>query len=495
MNGNLILDQFSQMSSVDAGQRDVFRAIGDLRCPFDGIETWPWIDELFRDSSEKLLQSAGPRAWQEDGGEDHSYGLTFRPDSVGAERVLSNIERSKGGLLWEDEGGQCWAVRLRRRGRNRRIGIALPCGVRPGCDEVGDDCQRDSLIVTPAAGIRLYRRAEQLLWLIHSQVMMQRSSLVVIPDRLLRTVVWGEGDWPKDWRRELMQTLRSLTMIRSEILNLGRKGWQPRLGATSVLISGVEDCLLTRSTDSHNSERCVMCGTGRRHSHFLIGISHSFLGVLESFATGDDGRSRRYDFNFTSKKTKATGSEDDENRRRPEPLSLLASVFGSAKWTGMSQDEFRVLTAVFGEVTRRRGGIRPDRADVRKGRRVPGKSAKSLVDCPFLSANDRYVAFNGNGNRSGCGYLIPGTNRNGWLSKCGFDTIPEAALQSTRKLLKCLKTFVVLPKRWIVERTFAWISRHRRHSKDYERTTESSEAMIYIAMIGLMLKRLKPTIR
>jgi putative transposase len=57
------------------------------------------------------------------------------------------------------------------------------------------------------------------------------------------------------------------------------------------------------------------------------------------------------------------------------------------------------------------------------------------------------------------------------------------------------KGFVVLPKRWIVERTFAWISRHRRHSKDYERTTESSEAMIYIAMIGLMLKRLKPTIR
>lgn len=50
--------------------------------------------------------------------------------------------------------------------------------------------------------------------------------------------------------------------------------------------------------------------------------------------------------------------------------------------------------------------------------------------------------------------------------------------------------FVVLPKRWIVERTFAWISRCRRHSKDYERTTESSEAMIYISMIGLMSRRL-----
>jgi putative transposase len=53
-----------------------------------------------------------------------------------------------------------------------------------------------------------------------------------------------------------------------------------------------------------------------------------------------------------------------------------------------------------------------------------------------------------------------------------------------------LKGFVVLPKRWIVERTFAWLARYRRHSKDYERTTESSEAITYIAMINLMSKRL-----
>jgi putative transposase len=53
-----------------------------------------------------------------------------------------------------------------------------------------------------------------------------------------------------------------------------------------------------------------------------------------------------------------------------------------------------------------------------------------------------------------------------------------------------VKGFVVLPKRWIVERTFAWLGRYRRHSKDYEQTTESSEAMIYISMIHLMSRRL-----
>lgn len=53
-----------------------------------------------------------------------------------------------------------------------------------------------------------------------------------------------------------------------------------------------------------------------------------------------------------------------------------------------------------------------------------------------------------------------------------------------------IQGFVVLPKRWIVERTFAWLARHRRHSKDYEKTTASSEAITYIAMISLMSKRL-----
>jgi len=75
-------------------------------------------------------------------------------------------------------------------------------------------------------------------------------------------------------------------------------------------------------------------------------------------------------------------------------------------------------------------------------------------------------------------------------------------IEWTKKRLRCtleivkrsddVKGFTVLPKRWIVERTFGWFGRYRRLAKDYEVITENSEAMIRIAMINLMSRRLDP---
>jgi putative transposase len=53
-----------------------------------------------------------------------------------------------------------------------------------------------------------------------------------------------------------------------------------------------------------------------------------------------------------------------------------------------------------------------------------------------------------------------------------------------------MPAFTVLKRRWVVERTFAWIGRYRRLSKDYEYLPKSSETMIYLAMSNLMLRRL-----
>ena len=71
-----------------------------------------------------------------------------------------------------------------------------------------------------------------------------------------------------------------------------------------------------------------------------------------------------------------------------------------------------------------------------------------------------------------------------WVAeRCRFRL--QAVLRSEEQ-----KGFVVLPRRWVVERTFAWLSQCRRLSKDYEGSGASSEAMIRIAMIRLMLRRL-----
>jgi putative transposase len=56
-----------------------------------------------------------------------------------------------------------------------------------------------------------------------------------------------------------------------------------------------------------------------------------------------------------------------------------------------------------------------------------------------------------------------------------------------------VKGFKLLPHRWVVERTFAWLGRYRRLTKDYEALPETSETLIYLAMTHVMLRRLKPT--
>ncbi len=70
---------------------------------------------------------------------------------------------------------------------------------------------------------------------------------------------------------------------------------------------------------------------------------------------------------------------------------------------------------------------------------------------------------------------------------CAVDSICCAEVEVVKRTES---EFKVLPRRWVVERTFGWLGRYRRLSKDYELLPEVSEAMIYEAMVRLMLSRL-----
>lgn len=76
----------------------------------------------------------------------------------------------------------------------------------------------------------------------------------------------------------------------------------------------------------------------------------------------------------------------------------------------------------------------------------------------------------------------------GWLIEWAAETLHlclEIVLRSDD-----LAGFAVLPRRWVVERTFAWLGRYKRLAKDYELNPVHSESMIYVAMTQMLLKRL-----
>ncbi len=73
-----------------------------------------------------------------------------------------------------------------------------------------------------------------------------------------------------------------------------------------------------------------------------------------------------------------------------------------------------------------------------------------------------------------------------WLQARSWDWVLEIVKRTDN-----MKGFVVLPHRWIVERTFAWQENYRLLAKEYEQSVLSSQSNLYLAMIHLMLRRLE----
>ena len=82
-----------------------------------------------------------------------------------------------------------------------------------------------------------------------------------------------------------------------------------------------------------------------------------------------------------------------------------------------------------------------------------------------------------------------------WADGGDTGTLVAWALERWRCTVELVKRtelhpFKVLPRRWVVERTFGWLGRSRRLNRDYERQAQTGEVLVYVAMIRLMLARL-----
>ncbi len=151
--------------------------------------------------------------------------------------------------------------------------------------------------------------------------------------------------------------------------------------------------------------------------------------------------------------------------------------------------------------TTHRGGVRGYDA----GKKVMGRKRHLLVDTQGLILKVRVHAANLQ-DRDGATLLLDqideplgdlqllwadggyaGDKLEGWMA-ARFGERP-LRLEIVRRS-DVLKGFTVLPRRWVVERTFAWLHRFRRLSKDFEFRTDSSEAFIFIAAARLLISRL-----
>lgn len=133
---------------------------------------------------------------------------------------------------------------------------------------------------------------------------------------------------------------------------------------------------------------------------------------------------------------------------------------------------------------------------------VPGRKRHLLVDASGLLLAARVTPANTSDNRgarellAGLAPLMPRLELIWADSAYAGEKLREWCEEQAGWRLKIVprdtgnSTFEVLPRRWVVERSFAWIGRNRQLAKDYERKVQTSECLMKVAMIRLMLKRL-----
>jgi putative transposase len=172
----------------------------------------------------------------------------------------------------------------------------------------------------------------------------------------------------------------------------------------------------------------------------------------------------------------------------------------AARWGAAGQREKKAPSAAIIDSQSVKVAEQPGERGYDAGKKVNGRKRHLLVDTLglILAVVVHRAAVQ---DRDGA-KLLPALLNFGWVRKVFADggyagqlldwvkgLIPQRGLK-IEIVKRIAPGFKILPKRWLVERTFAWLGRYRRLAKDYERKTKHSEATIYIASCKIMLAKL-----
>jgi len=254
---------------VDRSQADLVDALARARNLFGPAASWPRLDTLFHDYSQFVLGTQGETYWLQQGG---IYGpdgqSTLRPDSRLAGYVVDDAAQKSGGILCEDQTRTQWAVRLvpmpNRPADYRGFAIQYPGAVATAAATAPGSTPSTPLCL-PHLDSGRATRAAQVYMAIHTLVLQQRSSVVVVPDVLLGQLAWGgdQSQWPRNWRQDRWEVLAFLSQLRSGVLRLAGEGWRPRFVAHSTALASVEDLRAGKPGEDRCSPACPMWNSNR----------------------------------------------------------------------------------------------------------------------------------------------------------------------------------------------------------------------------------------
>jgi len=255
---------------------------------------------------------------------------------------------------------------------------------------------------TPMAPVDTYENRPWHFWIDFYLVWAMKRANYQVPETLLRQC-WYGGQYTTNWRKNFAQDV-----VAGKSLHHG------------PCIDG----------------RCIYYGNKDRHRHYLAEVLQ--WGVLEHFSVSpqngnvinnDQGLNlnRQFDLNHPDRKE----LKDELFRTgRIRPIYWPALLFGRSPKIGWDARTVRTLVGIVRELTRNAGGDKHSAitGQVIKGNRVAGAGASTVV-CPYLSPNEQYVVFGGNGKASlrGRGYRLVGRNQKGWFYRMTGHSLPPAS--------------------------------------------------------------------